>query len=93
MTDIGKRSKKTWVRIPCQTLVTVYKAFIRSCIDHRDIIFDQTYNDSFHKKMESIQYNAALAIAGTIRRTFREKLCQELGLESLCKRWWYRTLC
>ena len=39
--------------------------------------------------MESTQYNAALAIRGT----FREKLYQELGLESLRKRRWYRKLC
>ena len=33
--------------------------------------------------MESIQYNAALAITGAIRGTSREKLYQELGLDSL----------
>ena len=32
--------------------------------------------------MESIQYNAALAITGAIRGSSREKLYQELGLES-----------
>ena len=47
----------------------------------------------FIKKMESIQYNAALAIADTIRGTSREKLYQELGLKSLRKRRWYRKLC
>ena len=35
--------------------------------------------------MESVQYNAALAITGAIRSTSREKLYQELGLESLRK--------
>ena len=43
--------------------------------------------------MELIQYNAALAITGAIRGTSREKLCQELGLESLRKRRWYKKLC
>ena len=43
--------------------------------------------------MESIQCNAALAITGAIRGTSREKLNQELGLESLRKRRWYRKLC
>ena len=38
------------------------------------------------------QYNAALAIKGAIRRTSREELCQELSLESLSKRRWYRKL-
>ena len=43
--------------------------------------------------MESIQYNAALAITGAIRGSYREKLYQELGLESLQQRRWYRKLC
>ena len=43
--------------------------------------------------MESVQYNAALAITGAIRGTSREKVYQELGLESLHKRRWYRKLC
>ena len=43
--------------------------------------------------MESIQYNAALAIIGAIRGTSREKLYKELGLESIRKRRWYRKLC
>ena len=43
--------------------------------------------------MESIQYNAALAITGAIRGSYREKLHQELGLESLQQRRWYRKLC
>ena len=62
-------------------------------LDYGDIIYDQPYNESFHHKMESIQYNAALAITGTVRGTSREKLYQELGLESLRKRRWYRKLC
>ena len=43
--------------------------------------------------MESIQYNAALAITAAIRGTSREKLYKELGLESIRKRRWYRKLC
>ena len=31
-----------------QSLVTVYKAFIKTPLDYGDIIYDQTYNDSFH---------------------------------------------
>ena len=48
------------------------------------VICDQTYNLSFHEKLESIQYNAALALIGAIRDSFsRQKLYQELGLEPL----------
>ena len=51
------------------------------------------YNESFHKNLESIQYNAALAITGAIRGTSSEKLFQGLGLESLKLRRWLRKLC
>ena len=48
-------------------------------------------NESFCEKLESMQYKAALAIAGVIQSTSREKIYQELGLESLkCRRWYKR---
>ena len=43
--------------------------------------------------METIQYNAALAMTGAIRGYCREKLYQELGLETLQQRRWYKKLC
>ena len=79
--------------LPRQTLVTIYKSFIRPHLDYGDVLYDQTFNNSFHAKMESIQYNAWLAITGAIRGTSREKIYQELGLESLQLRRWYRKLC
>ena len=50
-------------------------------------------NASFSKKIESAQYNAVLAITGAIKRSSREKLYQELGLEYLYQRRWARRLC
>ena len=47
---------------------------------------------SFHQKLVSIQYNTCLAITGTIRGTSKEKLYQEIGLESLQLRRRYRKL-
>ena len=47
---------------------------------------------SFHQKLEFIQYNACLAITGTIRGTSKEKLYQEIGLECLHLQRWYRKL-
>ena len=43
--------------------------------------------------MESNQYNACLAITGAIRAASRENIYNELGLESLQFRRWYRKLC
>ena len=56
--------------LPRFSLLTIYKTFIRSHLDYGDIIYDQTYNGSFHRKLESIQYFACLAITGTISRHF-----------------------
>ena len=81
---------KTLPRLP---LLAIYKSFIRPHLDYGDIIYDQAYNALFHQKLESTQYNSALAITGTIRGTSTEKLYNELGLETLEKRRWHRKLC
>ena len=77
--------------LPRQALVTIYKAFVRSYLDYGDV-YDQAFNNSFLAKIESIQYNAYLAITGATRGTSREKIYQELDLESLQLRRWYRKL-
>ena len=79
--------------LPRSSLLTIYKTFIRSWLDYADIIYDEAYNSAFHDKLESIQYNACLAITGAIRGTSTEKLNQELELESLKSRRWFRKLC
>ena len=38
-------------------------------MDYGDIIYNQAYNASFHRKLESIQYNNALAVTGVILGT------------------------
>ena len=71
--------------LPRSPLLTIYKSFIRPHLDYGDIIYDEVYNASFHQKLDSIQYIAALAITGAIRGTSKEKLYDELGLETLEK--------
>ena len=56
---------------PRKSLVTIYKAFLRPLLDYGDIIYDQPLNASFCEKLESVQYKAALAIAGPIQGTSR----------------------
>ena len=46
----------------------------------------------FVKKTESVQYKACLAITGAIQVTSQDKLYQELRLECLSDRSWYRRL-
>ena len=69
--------------LPRSALLTIYKSFIRPHLDCGGVIYDQAYNTSFHQKLELLQYNACLAITGAIRGTSREKLYEELGMESL----------
>ena len=79
--------------LPRKSLITIYKSFIRPHLYFGDVIYDQRNNKSFCSKIERIQYNAALAITGAIRGTCQTKLYNELGLESLKLRKWFRWLC
>ena len=79
--------------LPRKSLLTLYKSFARPHLDYADIIYDQPHNERLCSRIESIQYNAALAITGAIKGTSRERLYQELGLESLRDRRWFRRLC
>ena len=84
--------RKLYSTLPRVPLLTIYKSFLRHHIDYGDIIYYLEYNVSFHQKLESIQYNSVLAITSAIRGTSTEKLYNELGLETLEKRRWYRKL-
>ena len=53
--------------LPRAPLIPIYKLFIRPHLDYGDMIYDQTFNKSFQQKIETIRYNAALAITGAIR--------------------------
>ena len=52
-------SRKSWL--------TIYKSFVRPTIDYADIIYDKPFNESFKRKIEIVQYKAALAITGVIK--------------------------
>ena len=51
-------------------LIFINKAFVRPHPDWGDVVYDQAYNNSFHEKMESIQY-VCLAITEPF------KVCQK----------------
>ena len=42
------------------SLLTIYKSFIRPLLDYADVIYDQFSNASFAYQIESVQYNAVL---------------------------------
>ena len=79
--------------LPLSALLTIYRSFRRPHLDYGDVIYDQPENESFSSKIESVQYNASLAITGAIRGTSQEKLYQEFGLESVRSRRWLRCMC
>ena len=76
-----------------QSQVTIYKSFVMPHLDYGDLIYDQPDNEIFYQQIESVQYNASLAITGAIKGTSRLKLYNEIGLESLKFRRWFRKLC
>ena len=82
--------RKFQLILPRHSLITIYKAFTRPHLDYGDVIY--AFNESFHQHLESIQYNAAIAITGTIRGTSSGKLFQEIGLETLKWRRLFRKL-
>ena len=84
--------KKLNLSLPRSSLITIYKSFVRPHLDYGYIFHDQTNNASLSDKIESVQYNAALAISGAIKGILKEKLYRELGLKLLKDRRWLRRL-
>ena len=55
--------------LPRSALITLYKAFVRPHLDYGDILYDQARTESFHLKLESIQYNDAVGIGNYVVST------------------------
>ena len=79
--------------IPKEALSKIYKSFLSPHLDYGDVIYDHAFNESFQDKLQSVRYNSALGITGAIRGSSRKTFYQELGLELLKSRRWYRKLC
>ena len=60
--------------LPRSSLLTVYKYFIRPHLDYGNVVYDQPNVSNLLNKIKSVRYNTALAIAGAIRVTSKEKL-------------------
>ena len=59
--------------LPRKSLVTTYKSFNRPHLDYGDVVYDRTFNKSFHQSRESLQYSVSIAIDAAIRGTSSEK--------------------
>ena len=62
--------------LPRSCLLTTQKSIIRSHLDYGNVIYDPPSNATFISETESVQYTAALAITGAIRRSSHRKLHQ-----------------
>ena len=85
--------EKLFTSVSKQSLLTIYKSFVRPILNCGDIIYDKPHKCSFIGKIERVQYNACLVITGAFKGTSRERLYQESGLESLKDKRWHRKLC
>ena len=63
-----------------------YDDFYCACYSERAKTDPVNINAQFNDKIETVQYNAALAITGCVRGTSREKLYSELGFTSVYDR-------
>ena len=50
-------SRKFQLIVPRHSLITIHKTIIRPYLDYGDVIYDRAFNESFHQRLESIQYN------------------------------------
>ena len=69
--------------LPCDSLITIYKSFIRPHLDQGDVIYDQPNNDLFSDKIGQLQYKACLAITGAIQGPHGNVFTMSLDLKVL----------
>ena len=53
---------------------------MRPHLDYRDVLCDQTFNNYFNERLESIQYKVVVAITGVIRGSSIEKNLSKIRL-------------
>ena len=88
--------------LPVKSLDQIYKMHVRSHLDYCDFIFhlpalksnpSQDVNLNYlMDSLESLQYQAALAVTGAWKGTSRDKIYEQLGWESLHNRREFRRL-
>ena len=53
--------------LPRHFLIAIYKSFVQLYLDYGDIVYGRAFKEYFHKNLESIKYNAAIATTTAIR--------------------------
>ena len=80
--------KKISLTLSRNSLLTIYKTFVRPILDYANIIYDKSLTESFGDKLEMVQYNAELVITGAVKGTSQDRIYRELSLESLAEWRW-----
>ena len=80
--------KKLSFTLSRNSLLTIYKTFMRPILDYADTTSDRPLTEFFKDKSEIYQYNAALVITGATNGTSRDRIYRELSLKSLAERRW-----
>ena len=73
----------------------MYKLYVRPHLDYGDLMYhidDPEVSPSLTKRLESVQYTAALAVTGAWKGTDKSKLIDQLGWAYLQDRRRYRRL-
>ena len=73
------------------TLDHMYKLYVRPHLVYGDVSYHDQ-NMSLSRKLESIQYEAALVVSGAWKGTKMDRLHEEFGWEMLGNRRWYRRV-
>ena len=76
-------TKKLSTLVSRQSLLTIYKSFVRTISDYGNIIYDKPHKGYFiEKKKKQVQYNACLVITGAFKGTSRERLYEIMNIVS-----------
>ena len=59
--------------LPRRSLITIKKSFTRPHLDYGDVIFDQTYNNSFRERLESSPVQCFINYNWSNKRYFKGK--------------------
>ena len=71
--------KKVSLTLSRNSLLTIYKTFVRFILNNADIISDNTLTETFKNKLEMVQYKAALVITAEFKGT--DRIYRQLDLE------------
>ena len=56
-----------------ESSLRIYESFVRPNLDYADIIYNKPFHVSFKRKIEMVQYKAALVITGVVKGTSSDR--------------------